>query len=153
MSKARTPEQARQFLLANHKVVDCGYKTPCWVWLGALNKGYGEISVMGKRRYAHQASHELFVGPLTVGLHFDHLCRNRACINPDHLEQVTIRVNILRGEGLAAKNAAKTHCPQGHPYDLLNTYIYPKNNGRHCRACKLIKWHQRKSNHADSKSR
>lgn len=70
----------------------------CWLWNGALNGGYGRPSVDGKHQYAHRLSYEAFVGPIPEGMFLDHLCRNRSCINPDHLEIVTLEENIKRGE-------------------------------------------------------
>ncbi|MFF6829588.1 HNH endonuclease [Streptomyces longwoodensis] len=107
----------------------------CWLWTGPLDRhGYAEIKVGGRHRLAHRLSYESFVGPIPPGLVIDHKCRVRHCLNPAHLEPVTNRENILRGVGPAAKNAVKTHCPQGHPYDDANTIIRPQGN-RRCRAC------------------
>jgi hypothetical protein len=84
----------------------------------------------------HRFSYEFFVGPIPAGLTIDHLCRNRACFNPVHLEAVTQRENTLRGEGPTAKLARLTHCPKGHPFSKDNTHIY--KNRRVCKACKRI---------------
>ncbi|MFJ2662519.1 HNH endonuclease signature motif containing protein [Arthrobacter koreensis] len=81
----------------------------------------------------HRVAYELFSGPIPNGLVLDHLCRNRGCFNPNHLEPVTRAVNNLRGVGFMAAHARKTHCPKGHPYDEKNTQI--KNGARRCRAC------------------
>lgn len=109
-------------------------ETGCWEWAGHCNgDGYAISLHRGKHRYAHRASYEAFVGPIPSGLTIDHLCRNRPCVNPKHLEPVTQKVNVLRGDTWGGKNSRKTHCPQGHPYDLLNT-IYTKT-GRLCREC------------------
>lgn len=109
----------------------------CWVWNGALDaNGYGRL---GGRKWstnlAHRLSYIEFVGPIPEGMTIDHLCRNRRCINPAHLEPVTIAENVMRGESLPAINARKTHCPQGHPYDDENTYRNPSTGHRLCRAC------------------
>lgn len=112
----------------------------CWEWHGTkMNQGYGTIGVSGrsgkKDILAHRFAYELLVGSIPVGLVIDHLCRNRTCVNPEHMEIVTHRVNLLRGIGVPAQNALRTHCPQGHPYDLFNTYMTPSNGHRLCRAC------------------
>lgn len=106
----------------------------CWVWTAALDQdGYGTCRRGGTKR-AHRVAYEELVGPIPDGLVVDHLCRNRACVNPLHLEPVTNRVNLLRGDTAAARNAAKTHCPQGHEYTDANTQR--KSNGaRICRTC------------------
>ncbi len=114
-----------------------GEPSECWVWQGAMTGGgYGQIytaeSVWVK---AHRFSYEHFVGPIPAGLQIDHLCRNRRCVNPHHLEPVPQRINILRGVSIVAQNARKTHCPQGHAYDALNTYHNPASGGRICREC------------------
>lgn len=106
----------------------------CVLWLGAIsNKGYGRIHVRGKARHAHIVAYETYVGPIPEGMDLDHLCRNHACRAEWHLEPVTRRVNLLRGDTHAARNAAKTACPQGHPYDESNTRIY--SGRRNCQAC------------------
>lgn len=105
----------------------------CWRWTGALqNAGYGQY---GKPAVlAHRWSYELHVGPIPTDLVVDHLCRNRWCVNPEHLEVVTLAENIIRGESLPAKNKRKTHCPKGHPYDDENTHL-TSQGWRICRAC------------------
>lgn len=106
----------------------------CWNWTGGLSHGYGYTSFDGRVQGAHRVSFQLIAGRIPEGLELDHLCRNRRCVNPVHLEPVTSRVNLLRGEGMSAKNAAKTHCPQGHEYTVVNTYLWRGN--RLCAACR-----------------
>lgn len=107
----------------------------CWQWRRSLDSnGYGLIRVAGKTQKAHRVVYELEVGPIREGLVLDHVCRNRGCVNPTHLEVVTQQVNILRGEGLAAVQVQRTHCPKGHAYDDVNTIVY--GGRRYCGECK-----------------
>ena len=109
----------------------------CWQWRGAMRTdGYGFLSSEGRNVRVHRAAYEVLVGAVPDGLVLDHLCRNRLCVNPEHLEPVTSRVNTLRGVGRGATNAAVTHCPSGHPYDDSNTMFTP--SGRQCRECGRI---------------
>lgn len=108
---------------------------PCWEWQGSVDKnGYGSISHFGKSTGAYRFFYELFVEKIAPKLHCDHLCRFPTCVNPIHLEAVTQRVNTLRGVGASAKNAVKTHCAQGHPFDGENVAIY-KRGQRVCKTC------------------
>ena len=106
----------------------------CWEWTGA-GGSYGSTRNGDRTQVAHRAFYEEFVGPIPVGLTLDHLCRNRRCVRPGHLEPVTNKVNVLRGEGPTAVNARKTHCIHGHEFTPENTYLY--STGRQCRACAI----------------
>ncbi len=117
---------------------------PCWIWLGKLDgHGYGQISEGGrqsKKVSVHSLVYKWLVGPITDGLEPDHLCRIRRCCNPEHLDPVTRRENVLRGESPAARNARKTHCVNGHPFDEANTIVRAKGRGRECRICAEAAW-------------
>ncbi len=107
----------------------------CWEWTASeKTPGYGSFNLNGKCVLAHRASYELHVGPIPQGLVLDHLCRNTLCVNPEHLEPVTARENIVRGESVMAYRAAQTHCIHGHELTLGNTYARPGGR-RECRAC------------------
>lgn len=116
-------------------------ETGCWVFQGSDNSvGYGVVAAGGKfggMLYAHRVTYEYFIAEIPAGLVLDHLCRNRKCCNPWHLEPVTHRVNLLRGEGPPAVSARKEKCPQGHAYDEQNTYRYPDGT-RRCKTCAAI---------------
>lgn len=110
----------------------------CIVWTGALREGYGAIHHKGRMLRAHRVAYQLLVGPIPEGLVLDHLCRNRRCINPHHLEPVTMRVNTMRSPiAPSTINALKTHCPKDHEYTPENTYRRA-NGHRGCRACGRI---------------
>ncbi len=107
----------------------------CWVWTAAKDgDGYAHFDWHGEVELAHRVAYQVLVGPIPDGLTLDHLCRVRACVNPQHLEPVTNRENLLRGNGFSGVNARKTHCAKGHAYDEANTYHRP-SGGRDCRKC------------------
>lgn len=90
----------------------------CWLWTASLRDGYGRFWITpDKAVEAHRFAYELLVGPIPPGLVIDHLCRNRACQNPAHMEPVTNRANILRGEGVTATAARRDRCVNGHAFD------------------------------------
>lgn len=106
----------------------------CWPWIGILNfGGYGQFWYDNKQGMAHKYSYRLHHGHIDESLTIDHLCRNRRCVNPTHLEQVSMRENRLRGESPTAINYRKTHCPKGHEYTPENTCVVAGK--RHCRTC------------------
>lgn len=113
----------------------------CWNWLGTtVRETYGVINEGGRKGglvYTHRLAYERLVGPIPAGLDLDHLCRNKRCCNPAHLEPVTRSENTKRG--LAPEKTRKiwgdkTHCVNGHPFDAENTRHRP-SGGRTCRAC------------------
>lgn len=128
-------------LAAKIKLADCGYETSCHLFMGSLSaNGYGQLApdAGGGRGAnplrAHVVAWTQAHGPVPVGLELDHLCRQRACCNVNHLEAVTRRENFLRGDHPSAKAVRSGRCLRGHPYDAINTYARP-NGRRECREC------------------
>ena len=111
--------------------------TRCWEWLGAKSPGgYGRFSWKGKCTVSHRVAYVALVGEVPKGLELDHLCRNRSCCNPQHLEPVSRSENVRRGDLVKVtleRHAAITHCPKGHEYTEENTYRH--RNARYCRKC------------------
>lgn len=119
----------------------------CWIWTGWGSDGYGRFMLGDGAVCAHRWSYEFLRAEIPDDLQIDHLCRNRRCVNPWHLEPVTQRENVLRGVGIAARNALKTHCKWDHEFTEDNTYYRPDRPGsRECRAC-----HQAVQRRAQSK--
>lgn len=115
----------------------------CWIWHGAISSnGYGNFK---SAKYSksnriplstHRFAYKLVKGAIKEGLTLDHLCRNHACVNPEHLEPVTIGENNRRGNGFTGKNYRKTHCKRGHPFDNKNVYLFKGH--RYCRECRRL---------------
>jgi len=102
----------------------------CWLWQGVAVHGYGRMRRADqKNRAVHRLVYELLVGPIPAHLEPDHLCRQRNCARPDHLELVTHRENTMRGDTIGARNSAKATCPAGHAYDIF------ARGRRACRRC------------------
>ncbi len=114
----------------------------CWNWVGSINVyGYGMLYLKsGKPKhvgvYAHRFSYDLFNGPIIKDLVVDHICRNRACVNPEHIRSVTRTINTIENsEGASAKNKIKRACIRGHEFNEQNTYRYISKKGYACRSC------------------
>lgn len=115
----------------------------CWNWTGAkLEAGYGKFSVKatngnGNRpaSFAHRISYMVFTGPIPDGLTIDHLCKNKSCVNPFHLEAVTHLVNLIRSGNRVGKHSYTSHCDYGHERTPENTYVTPSGKYKMCRLC------------------
>lgn len=138
------PAPVMERILERTEIVEGPLDSPCWVSTGyRMPNGYATV---GHGELVHRVAYTEMIGPIPEGLTLDHLCRNRACWNPDHLEPVTNRENILRGTAWSAVNARKTHCPQDHEFTPENTIYW--NGQRKCRECNNARqrrrWHERK---------
>lgn len=141
----------------------------CWTWTGGLryrgpNGGYGGIQIGRRHVPAHRAVYELLVGPIPIGMDLDHVCHNqdpscggggdclhRRCVNPDHLEVVTKRINILRGHGMGARHARQTHCSEGHVLTLHTEPAQRRRGRRTCAVCREAHRRERRRRQRESK--
>lgn len=127
------------------KILDISTNEKCWVWKNRLDNGYGRFWWNNQTTLAHRFSYLFFIGEIPADRQLDHLCRNRACVNPAHLEPVDIKTNVLRGVGVTAQNANKSECLRGHKLDGANLY-QSKRNTRVCAECqrfRLKEWRAR----------
>jgi len=124
----------------------------CWIWTGWNWDGYGVIQINNKQTMAHRALYERLAGHIPDGFTLDHLCRNKLCVNPDHLEPVTLRENILRGYGPLAQHARQTHCVHGHEFTAENTQIR-RGGYRACKACAKATHRERNNRYLETHGR
>jgi len=114
----------------------------CWLWTGGTASGYGCFQVKFKNYRSHRLAYELLRSPIPNGLHLDHLCRVRNCVNPDHLEPVTQKENNRRSEAICAKVVREGVCSRGHSMD--DAHVHPKTGKRWCRTCRYEAYRRRR---------
>lgn len=158
-NRPHTEEQiiasAKRRLIKNAEYVDPppGIVGQCRLWTCRCDKdGYGQMKHRGTTKRAMRVAYEVFVGPIPDELVLDHLCRRRRCTTEDHLEPVTTRINLLRGETSTARKAAQTHCVNGHAFTPSNTYVYPNARltggvRRTCRQCAIDRTYKYRALH------
>ena len=142
-----TKKKAKKIEIISQKFIDKFWSKvdrksndECWEWLGSDNgHEYGRFYAGGGKDnpltyYAHRYSYTLYYGEIPEGLEIDHLCKNRKCVNPLHLEAVTTKVNVLRSDSLSAKRARQEFCIRGHP--LFGDNLYEAGGKRMCKQCR-----------------
>lgn len=112
----------------------------CWQWTaGCTPSGYGRVRIEQRDYQAHRVAYEWLIGPIGVGLQIDHLCRNRRCVNPAHMEPVTCAENLRRKDAALGLGRAKRECKRGHPFTPENTYVQVNSRGYVMRSCKTCR--------------
>jgi hypothetical protein len=146
----RPKKRSKQEILLDYIEQAGPLETPCWITpYRPGDRGYISIEHEGKRQRGHCFFYQELIGPIPDKLQLDHLCRVRHCVNPLHLEPVTQRTNILRGESIVARRAKQTHCKNNHPLSGDNLYIHPTRGTRDCRICRA----ERKQRHTNENRR
>lgn len=154
-AKELSIQQVQDRLAKSFEVKENG----CWEWTtGKFNTGYGKLSLWGRTKrggqfMVHRIMYELIFGAIGKDRQIDHLCRERACVNPQHMEVVTKDENNIRGNSPSAIHARKTHCPQGHPYSGNNLQIENKPNGKTMRRCRTCRNKQQRDKYLRMKAR